>query len=73
MDIASVPGTGLHGKITKSDVLSATNVPAPSEPIIAGGDGILQRGERRTRMTKLRQRIAEWKGTDLHTNLKEAR
>ena len=59
VDIASVPGTGLHGKITKSDVLSATNVPAPAEPIIAGGDGILQRGERRTRMTKLRQRIAE--------------
>ena len=59
VDIASVPGTGLHGKITKSDVLSATNAPVPAEPIITGGDGVLQRGERRTRMSKLRQRIAE--------------
>ncbi|MEE2718437.1 MAG: 2-oxoglutarate dehydrogenase complex dihydrolipoyllysine-residue succinyltransferase [Planctomycetota bacterium] len=58
VDIASVPGTGLHGKITKSDVLSATDVPASAAPIIAG-DGVLQRGERRTRMSKLRQRIAE--------------
>ena len=59
VDIASVPGTGLHGKIMKSDVLSATNAPVPAEPIITAGDGVLQRGERRTRMSKLRQRIAE--------------
>ena len=59
MDIGSVPGTGLHGKITKSDVLSATPPASPSEPIITAGDGVLQRGERRVRMSKLRQRIAE--------------
>ena len=58
VDIGSVPGTGLHGKITKSDVLSATTG-SPSEPIITAGDGVLQRGERRVRMSKLRQRIAE--------------
>ena len=37
VDIASVPGTGLHGKITKSDVLSATDAPASAAPIIAEG------------------------------------
>ena len=60
VDIGSVPGTGLHGKITKSDVLSASPASGtPSEPIITVGDGVLQRGERRVRMSKLRQRIAE--------------
>ena len=55
----AVEGSGLHGKITKADVLASPSEtpshaapPAPIEPVTG-------RGERRTRMTKLRQRIAE--------------
>lgn len=60
VDIDSVPGTGLHGKIMKSDVLSVTpGEAAPPDAIIAAGDATMQRGERRVRMSKLRQRIAE--------------
>lgn len=58
--LEAVAGSGLHGKITKADVLASPVTVAPSAiPQPASIEPITGRGERRTRMTKLRQRIAE--------------
>lgn len=52
MNLASIPGTGKDGRITKEDVLS----PAPAAPQVS-----VPQGERvqRVKMTKLRKTIAE--------------
>ena len=54
----SVEGSGLHGKITKADVLDSPIEP-PTRETVKGDELVIGRGERRTRMSKLRQRIAE--------------
>ncbi len=54
----SVEGSGLHGKITKADVLDSPIQP-PTRETVQGDALVIGRGERRTRMSKLRQRIAE--------------
>src|SRR5262245_30045591 len=71
VDLATVQGTGPAGRIRKADILAATTAPAKAAPVpqpssksvvpaaqivaVSGG----QRGIRREKMTKLRQRIAE--------------
>ena len=60
--LETVAGTGIHGKVTKSDVLSASTPHAEADPpreLVAHSDAALERGERRVRMSKLRMRIAE--------------
>lgn len=74
VDLARIQGTGPSGRITKSDVLAAATRPAsaaaPAKPepgkslapaannvVSISGPG--QRGVRREKMSKLRQRIAE--------------
>jgi len=56
--LGSVEGSGLHGKITKADVLDSPIEP-PVRETVKGDELVIGRGERRTRMSKLRQRIAE--------------
>lgn len=74
VDLARIQGTGPSGRITKSDVLAAATrtapaaapakpepgkslAPAASNVVSISGPG--QRGVRREKMSKLRQRIAE--------------
>ena len=55
VDLAGVAGTGPSGRITKSDVLAASDaVPSPASPAAPSG-----RPVRRERLSRLRQRIAE--------------
>ncbi len=55
VDLATVAGTGPSGRITKSDVLAASDAaPPPASPAASSG-----RTVRRERLSKLRQRIAE--------------
>ncbi len=55
VDLAGVAGTGPSGRITKSDVLAASDAAAPpASPAASSG-----RTVRRERLSKLRQRIAE--------------
>jgi 2-oxoglutarate dehydrogenase E2 component (dihydrolipoamide succinyltransferase) len=61
---ADVPGTGKAGRVTKGDMLAASEKPAPaaaSAAPAAPAQPLAQGGERQTRkkMTPLRQRIAE--------------
>lgn len=61
VDLAAVKGTGPSGRITKSDVMRAPTAPAaqalsaPQQVVTSTAD----RGIRRERMTRIRQRIAE--------------
>lgn len=67
IDTATVAGTGKDGRVTKGDVLQATNAapatapaPAPApRPILAGVTSDGRPREERVKMTKLRQKIAE--------------
>jgi 2-oxoglutarate dehydrogenase E2 component (dihydrolipoamide succinyltransferase) len=58
VEVASVPGSGRHGLVTKQDVLVAVQPAAqpavPTPQALAGG-----RTEQRVPMTRIRQRIAE--------------
>jgi 2-oxoglutarate dehydrogenase E2 component (dihydrolipoamide succinyltransferase) len=67
IDTATIAGTGKDGRVTKGDVLQATNAapatataPAPApRPILAGVTSDGRPREERVKMTKLRQKIAE--------------
>jgi 2-oxoglutarate dehydrogenase E2 component (dihydrolipoamide succinyltransferase) len=64
LDLASVPGTGPKGNVTKGDVQVAAAAPKPAVPMAAraddGGTPVQRSGrEERVRMTRLRKRIAE--------------
>ncbi len=62
ISLASVPGTGPKGNITKADVLAAVGkAPSPTGPAAAtaGREPAGERREERVRMTRLRKRIAE--------------
>jgi 2-oxoglutarate dehydrogenase E2 component (dihydrolipoamide succinyltransferase) len=73
IDTATVAGTGKDGRVTKGDVLQATNAapatapapaiaqaPAPApRPILTGVTSDGRPREERVKMTKLRQKIAE--------------
>ncbi len=67
VDLSSVSGTGPSGRITKSDVLAAAATPTLPKtadtplrvPGVVQNEAPAERGVRRQRMTKLRQRIAE--------------
>jgi 2-oxoglutarate dehydrogenase E2 component (dihydrolipoamide succinyltransferase) len=54
LDANQIPGTGKAGRITKEDVLASLEIPIPAETI-SSPDG----GERRKRMSTIRQRIAQ--------------
>ena len=56
VDLAGVTGTGPGGRVSKSDVMAASTSPAPAA---ASAPAPGERGVRRQRMTRLRQRIAE--------------
>ena len=72
VDLARVDGSGPSGRITKSDVLAATQAPTPdvsiatSSPIV-GTVPVGSRDVQRKRMSKLRQRIAERLVSAQHT------
>jgi 2-oxoglutarate dehydrogenase E2 component (dihydrolipoamide succinyltransferase) len=59
IDPASVPGTGRDGRVTKSDVVSASAAPAVRAPTPAIQIPSGSRTEQRVPMSRLRQRIAE--------------
>ncbi|MDH4093484.1 MAG: 2-oxoglutarate dehydrogenase complex dihydrolipoyllysine-residue succinyltransferase [Betaproteobacteria bacterium] len=66
IDLASVPGTGKDGRVTKADVLQAVQpapaakAPLPQPPAPAGVAQLLSgRPEQRVPMSRLRARIAE--------------
>ena len=67
IDTATIAGTGKDGRVTKGDVLQATNAapaiaqaPAPApRPILTGVTSDGRPREERVKMTKLRQKIAE--------------
>lgn len=55
INLASIQGSGKDGRITKGDVLQAPSSPSTSAPQPHSVEGL----ERRVKMTRLRQRIAE--------------
>ena len=70
LDAASIPATGKDGRLTKGDVLSAIEAPAPAAatpapapkpaaPAQPSGPRPRAAREERVKMTRLRQRIAE--------------
>ncbi|MGH8749800.1 MAG: 2-oxoglutarate dehydrogenase complex dihydrolipoyllysine-residue succinyltransferase [Burkholderiales bacterium] len=62
LDLASVPGTGRDGRVTKADVLQspATKAPLQQPPPPVRVDAVLSgRPEQRVPMSRLRARIAE--------------
>ena len=65
VDLSGLQGTGPSGRVTKSDVLAAATTPAAAPaaaPIVPAASAVTvpgERGIRRERMSKLRQRIAE--------------
>jgi len=66
IDLASVPGTGKDGRVTKADVLQAAapapvaKAPLPQPPAPVSVDQVLSgRPEQRVPMSRLRARIAE--------------
>ncbi len=73
LDAAAIPATGRDGRLTKGDVLSAIETPAPAPvvaapapavpkpaaPAVPSGPRPEAAREERVRMTRLRQRIAE--------------
>lgn len=63
VDVKSLHGTGPSGRVSKADVLAATTTPVPAAavPAVSAPTAMTtgDRGIRRERMTKLRQRIAE--------------
>jgi 2-oxoglutarate dehydrogenase E2 component (dihydrolipoamide succinyltransferase) len=61
VDTATLQGSGKHGLVTKEDVLSAVQQPAPVvQPVAAPVNvPVGERAEQRVPMTRIRQRIAE--------------
>ena len=61
IDPASVQGSGRDGRVTKADVLSSGNAPAPSARPAAPANQLPagNRTEQRVAMSRLRQRVAE--------------
>ncbi len=59
VDLAGVAGTGPSGRITKSDVIAASDATTPREPGALAAPEPSGRPVRRERLSKLRQRIAE--------------
>ncbi len=74
VDLARIDGSGPSGRITKSDVLAASQAPTPSSQVsittsspIVGTVPVGSRDVQRKRMSKLRQRIAERLVSAQHT------
>jgi 2-oxoglutarate dehydrogenase E2 component (dihydrolipoamide succinyltransferase) len=65
VDLASVPGTGRDGRVTKADVLQAQPAPATKAPLqqppapVSVDQVLAGRREQRVPMSRLRARIAE--------------
>ena len=74
VDLARIDGSGPSGRITKSDVLAATQTPTPpaevsiaTSSLIVGTVPVGSRDVQRKRMSRLRQRIAERLVSAQHT------